>query len=418
MTSPLRDVTIGYNMLISGQDRQIIYFQIPSFEIALARRQDPALRHQPVAIAPTHHPRACMREVSSEAYDDGLRPGMSVELARRLCPTVHLLPPDSARIGRAYREIQNIVAEFAPVCEPVQPGHLFMDLTGTHRLFGPVVDTAFRIEREIIRRQNLTGVAGIGTNKLVSHAAGTIVQPPQLCEIRPGFEQSFMAPIPISLPFNVHRVFSRKSLTLLEDLNLHTLGAIADIPLPHLQLVLGPAATLLHQWAHGIDPSPVLPPVQQICVERSRSISPDEIDDDRLLSLLYGLLEQICRVLRQQQRVCGRLALTIRHSDHMEVHKQQSIDPATYWESDLYPHLTHLFSRCFQRRIRLCTMILNAENLQSSGEPAGEQLALFNTEGTDAMQRQERSHRLTLALDRIRDRFGVPAITWGHAGHR
>ena len=401
-------------------DRQIIYFQIPSFEIALARRQDSALRHRPVAIAPTHHPRACVRDVSSEAYGDGLRPGMSVELARRLCPSVRVLPPDSARIGLVHREIQHIVAEFAPVYEPVQPGHLFLDLTGTHRLFGPAVDTVFRLEREIIRRQNLTGVAGIGTNKLVSHAAGTIVQPPQLCEIRPGFERSFLAPISISLPCSLHNAFSRKSLALLEDLNLRTLGAIADIPLPHLQLILGPAATLLHDWAHGIDPSPVLPPVQQACVEQSHAVSPDEIDDDHLRGILYRLLEQICRTLRRQQRVCGRLALTIRHSDHVEIRKQQPIDPPTYWESDLYPSLMHLFSRCFQRRIRLCTMILHAEhlhtsNLHTSGEPAGEQLSLFDSDVPHAMKDRERSHRLTLAMDRIRDRFGIPAITWGRA---
>jgi DNA polymerase-4 len=399
-------------------DRQIVYFQIPSFEISLARRQDAALRHRPVAIAPTHHSRACMREVSAEAYGDGLRPGMSVELARRLCPTVRLLPPDSVRLHSAYRDIQNIVAEFAPVWEPVQPGHLFLDLTGTHRLFGAAVDTAFRIEREIIRRQNLTGVAGIGTNKLVSHAAGTIIDPPQLCEIRPGFERSFMAPIPTSLPCRMHKILPASSLALLEDLNLRTLGAIADIPLSHLQLVLGPVAALLHEWAHGIDLSPVLPPMQQICVERSHSVSPDEIDDDRLRGLLYGLLEQICRILRRQQRVCGRLALTIRHSDHVEIRQQQPIDPPTYWEADLYPRLTHLFFRCFQRRIRLRTMILGAEALQSFSGSSGEQLSLFDTDLCEARQRRERSHRLALALDRIRDRFGEPAITWGHAGHR
>lgn len=396
-------------------DRQIVYFHIPSFEIALARRHDTALRHRPVAIAPTHHARACVREVSHEAYSDGLRPGMSVDLARRLCPAVRLLPPDYARIGIAHREVQDIVAEFAPVWEPVQPGHLFLDLTGTHRLFGPAVDTTARIEREIIRRQNLTGVAGIGTNKLVSHAAGTLVQPPQLCEIRPVFEESFLAPIPTSLLFSLHHPLARISLALLEDLNLRTLGAIADIPLPHLQLVLGPAATLLHGWAHGIDPSPVLPPVQQPCVERSRAISPDEIDDGRLRGLLYGLLEEICRILRRQQRVCRRLILTIRHSDHVEVRKQRPIDPPTYWESDLYPHLTHLFSRCFLRRIRLCTMILGAEAFRSSGEPAGQQLSLFDSDMPNTIKPPDRSHRLTLALDHIRDRFGPPAITWGRA---
>jgi DNA polymerase-4 len=129
-------------------------------------------------------------------------------------------------------------------------------------------------------------------------------------------------------------------------------------------------------------------------------------------------LEQICRTLRRQQRVCGRLALTIRHSDHVEIRQQQPIDPPTYWEADLYPRLTHLFLRCFQRRIRLRTMILGAEALQSFSGPSGEQLSLFDTDLCEARQCRERSHRLALALDRIRDRFGEPAITWGHAGHR
>ncbi|MEP6887731.1 MAG: hypothetical protein ABI945_05355 [Nitrospirales bacterium] len=232
-----------------------------------------------------------------------------------------------------------------------------------------------------------------------------------------------MATIPTALLGNIYNAFSCIHLAILEDLNLHTLGAIADIPLPHLQLVLGPAATLLHEWAHGIDPSPVLPAAQQPCVERSRAISPDEIDDGRLRGLLYGLLEEICRILRRQQRVCGRLTLTIRHSDSVEVRTQQPVDPPTYWESDLYPHLAHLFSRCFQRRIRLCTMTLGAEvfraeAIQLSSEPAGQQLSLFDTEVPRAMKDRDRSHRLTLALDRIRDRFGEPAITWGHAALR
>ena len=108
-----------------------------------------------------------------------------------------IFPPNPIQAAAVHQRLQHIMAEYAPVWEPVGPGHVFLDLTGTQRLFGPAVDTAIRIEREIIRREQLTGVLGVGTNKLVSRVATTLVQPPQLCEVRPGLEPTFMAPLSI-----------------------------------------------------------------------------------------------------------------------------------------------------------------------------------------------------------------------------
>ena len=134
-------------------DRHIAFFQIPTFEIALVRRQESALRSRPIAIATLQSPRACLREVSQEASEDGVRPGMSVELARRLCPRMQIFPPNPIQAAAVHQRLQHIMAEYAPVWEPVGPGHVFLDLTGTQRLFGPAVDTAMRIEREVIRRE-------------------------------------------------------------------------------------------------------------------------------------------------------------------------------------------------------------------------------------------------------------------------
>ena len=104
---------------------------------------------------------------------------------------MQISPPNPLQAAAVHQRLQRIMAEYAPVWEPVGPGHVFLDLTGTQRLFGPAVDTAMRIEREVIRREHLTGVLGVGTNKLVSRVATTLVQPPQLCEVRPGLEPNF-----------------------------------------------------------------------------------------------------------------------------------------------------------------------------------------------------------------------------------
>src|SRR5262245_5281826 len=133
-------------------ERQIAFVHIPSFEIALARADDPSLRNRPVVVAPVHTSRAFIQEVSTEASYEGLRPGMSVEVARLLCSGLRVVPPDSARMHVAHGELQHRVLSFAPAWESIRPGSLFLDFTGTTRLFGPSIDIATRIGRELTRQ--------------------------------------------------------------------------------------------------------------------------------------------------------------------------------------------------------------------------------------------------------------------------
>lgn len=388
-------------------DRDIVCLQIPSFEIVLARTHEASLRHRPVALAPVHTPRSLVCEVSQEALDEGVLPGMPVELARRLCPGLHVIPPDSARTQAAHRELQQAIMPFAPVWESIRPGSLFLDLTGTHRLFGHPIDTAARVERTLTGKWGWHSQIGVATNKLVSHlAATTLESPPQMRSIYSGSEQAFLAPLPATLLPGLNRMQASHILRRLDDLNLRTLGSIADVSLVQLEAVLGTAAGVLHDWAMGIDHSPVRPSLEQPLIEQSLTLNPDEIDDQLMLGRLSQLIERICAILRQQRRVCKRLSLALRHSDHVERMAQHILPHGTYWEADLQPLLVQLFARCFRRRVRLQRIIVRAECL----EPLAEQLKLFDE---PAMMPQPVSQSLSLALDAIRAKFGERAIAWG-----
>ena len=83
-------------------DRQIVCLAIPSFEVSLARLNDPSLRTRPLAIAPLNTSRALLREVSLEAMQDGLYVGMPIEHAKRLCPTLHVFSPNPTRVHHAH----------------------------------------------------------------------------------------------------------------------------------------------------------------------------------------------------------------------------------------------------------------------------------------------------------------------------
>ena len=65
-------------------DRQIVCVAIPSFEVALARLNDPLLRTRPLAIA-LNTSRALLREGSLEAQNEDPYMRMSVEQAKGPC---------------------------------------------------------------------------------------------------------------------------------------------------------------------------------------------------------------------------------------------------------------------------------------------------------------------------------------------
>jgi len=390
-------------------DRHIVCFAIPSIEVALARLHDPALRTRPVAIAPLNVPRALLREVSQEAAHSGLRVGMPIEEATRVCPSLQVIPSNPSRVATANQSLLHVVSRYAPVWEPYQAGSIMMDVTGTSKLFGLACDVAATVQREVLARYQLEGVAGVGSNKLIAQTAATLLAPSELYDVCPGSEPMFMSPLSVRTLPGVHRPCMRTVLTRLDDLNLLTLGEVAESPLDALALAIGDAAGQLARWARGIDHAPVLPSAIQPGIEETVTLEPDEVDDGLLWGRLQNMLQRLCQTLRSQRRVCSGLALTLRYSDRIECAKRQRVTPETCWEIDLAPLLYALLHKCFRRRVRLRLMTVHLTGLT----PFGEQGALFDVRSPDEQKRQDRAKNLAVALDRLHARFGEQAVRYG-----
>jgi len=176
-------------------------------------------------------------------------------------------------------------------------------------------------------------------------------------------------------------------------------------------LALGDYAGQLSRWAQGMDSLPVLPPASQPHLEETVLLDPDEIDDPVLTGRLLNALQRLCRTLRSQRRVCGRLSLTIRYSDHLEVTKHERVTPETCWECDLSPVVLSLFQKSMRRRIRLRAMILSMAGLTGYAE----QGALFDDRPDEEQRRHERAKKLAIALDTLHARFGEQSIRYGRS---
>ena len=82
-------------------DRSIIHLNVADFAVAVERAVDCRLKDRPVIIAPEGAPRATVYDMSEEAYRTGIRKGMPLRRAVRVCKNAKILPPHPDRYEHA-----------------------------------------------------------------------------------------------------------------------------------------------------------------------------------------------------------------------------------------------------------------------------------------------------------------------------
>jgi DNA polymerase-4 len=315
-----------------------------------------------------------------------------------------VIPPDGRYYQRRHQQLVEALGQFSPLVEDVLPGHYFVDLTGTRRLWGPSPDAAYRMNRQLAVKEGLEALVGLASNKLISRIAAHCIMPGDLSCIFPGGETAFLAPLPvIALPGVGSKTTSR-----LFDFNIETIGQLAAIPTATLCSVFGRMGSRLLQIARGVDATPVLPfqKVPRLCV--ARTLERDEIDRERLEAILFQQVEEGGWMLRCHNRYPGQFALEIRYADGVTVRHQHPLSPiTTQVDQHFFRVARSAFNRLVRRRIAIRRMVLEFSDFTMPLR----QLSLFPWEEATLQDDQ----KIQKAMDAIRHRFGRRAISWGKA---
>jgi DNA polymerase IV len=345
--------------------RSILFVDPPAFCTTVEALVAPDLRTRPVAVAPPGAERAVVLALSTEARRAGIEKGMVVRQALKQCPDLLIIPPNPRLYARASRALHEILRTYAPVIEPRGYGHAFLDLTGTGRLFGPPVDVAARVRREVRERLQFPLSVGVATNKLVSQAA---VRADRWSEagadddalvVPFGIEARFLAPKPLVVMPDLHpRMRSR-----LDDYQLDRIGEVAAIPESALCAVFGRAGSTLRARSLGIDPRPVLPPERLAELTASHILASDTNDLAVLHPLLRMLTERLGRQLRRGNLITRRLRLEIGYADHTESVRAVPLSAAPL-DAELWDAARRAFALANSKRIAVRGVTVKMEKVE------------------------------------------------------
>ena len=384
-------------------NRSIIHLNVADFAVAVERAVDKRLCGRPVIIAPEGAVRAAVYDMSNEAYLAGIRKGMALQRAVRLCRDTRILPPHPHRYEQAMRDVLKRALPYSPLIETGEDdGHLFMDATGTGRLFGPPRDVAWRMRRRIKSDLGLDPIWSVAPNKLVAKVATRLVKPDGEYIVPAGEEESLLAPLPVSLVPGIEH----DDLLRLREFNLTHAFQVTALSLQQLEIPFADRARLLYEAVRGIDPSPVLPVGQKPPrVTADHEFGTDTNDEHTLESVLYRLVEQVGGRLRRRRRAARRIAVVLDYSDGMRRARQVAARPATANDLALFELARRALQLAWMRRVRIRHLRLICDRLIFP--PA--QLELF---AADRKADQKRSGLIN-AIDTVRDRFGPEALRFG-----
>ncbi len=378
--------------------RLIAHIDADAFFASVEQGFNPLLRGKPVVVGGTENQRGVVHTASYEARARGVRTGMPLVEAKRICPEAVFLKGNFQHYQAASLVMQEIYLRYTPVVEFTSLDDAYLDLTGTLHLHPEPEELARQIQKEVEDALHIGVSIGIGSNKIIARIASGLKKPKGIVYVPPGREKEFLAPLPVDQLYGVGPM----TKTRLTDLGIFTIGQLAALPKLVLTEIFGVNGQRMWELANGIDSREVKPRILPRQISRETTFEEDTTEQEVVRATLQYLTERIAAKLRQEELLCRKVGVKIRYSDFTQHNVSQALPQATDNAAEIFSAVEKIVARIPFRRLRIRLVGVSVTQI----EWRNLQLKLFNE--------KTRQELLDAAIDQIRQKFGFMAILPAH----
>jgi DNA polymerase-4 len=372
----------------------ILHADLDAFYASVEQRDNPRLRGRPVIVGA-----GVVLAASYEAKARGVRTAMGGARARRLCPDAIVVSPRMSAYSEASKAVYRVFDDTSPLVEGLSIDEAFLDVRGMSRIAGTPVEIAARLRRAVRERVGLPITVGVARTKFLAKVASGVAKPDGLLVVPPDRELAFLHPLPVERLWGVGSVTGGK----LRERGIATVGQVARLGEATLVSMLGRASGRhLHALAHNRDPRPVQVGRRRRSIGSQRALGRAPRSADEIDAILIGLIDRVTRRMRAGRRVGRTVVLRLRFHDFTRATRSYTLLEAT--------DETQTFLATARGLLAAAMPMIERRGLTLVG------VSISNLEDATAVQLalpfdRHSGMALDTALDEIRDRFGLSAIT-------
>ena len=157
------------------QDCTVLHVDADGFFAGVEQALDPKLRGKPVV---TGAERGIIAAASYEAKARGIKRGLQLHEAKKLCPDLVILPSDYEAYSLYSERMFSILRRFTPLVEEYSIDEAFADLSGCGDVLGcPLETVAERLRNTMSSEMGLTVSVGISLTKTLAKLCSKFRKP-------------------------------------------------------------------------------------------------------------------------------------------------------------------------------------------------------------------------------------------------
>lgn len=332
----------------------------------------------------------------------GVTTGEPVSMALRKCPELVCVPGNFALFETCSRAFKKICASYAPVMESFSIDEVFLDMSGTQKIYPDPVKLACEIKDRIREELGFTVNIGIGTNKLLAKMASDFEKPDKVHTLFPAEIPTRMWPLPVRDLLFLGKASEQKLIKA----GIKTIGEMARYPETEIQRLLGEkTGHQLYEYANGRDDSPVRGEREEAKGYSAETTTEEDIVTyEQAFSLLLAQCDVVAARMRKDGKKCSCVSVTYRMLDFRTRSHQKKLGNPTDVTEEIFVQVKNLLYECWQcqplRLIGVALTDLTSDDFR--------QMSLFeNTEN------HEKQKKVDGVVDDIRKRFGNGMIVRG-----
>jgi len=397
---------------------RILQVDADAFFVQVARLIDPdgAGRAELLLVGGSPQGRGVVTSAAYAARKFGVRSGMPMARALRLCPGAVVVGVPRKACSERSRAIVRVLERFTPVVEPASIDEMYLDLSGTETLYRqePLERTARRIREEVLRETAIAVSIGGGTNRLVAKLAAGRAKPHRTPEahgvviVPPGGEGEFLATFELADIPGVGPRFAER----LARYRLVTVRDVLARDRATLEEWFGRrAGAWLFDRIRGVDGTPIVGRAQAKSISRDETFAEDIDDDARLRRELLRLSDRAAGDLRHAGCTARTVSVRIRDKDFRDRRASRTLAAPVTTERVIFEVSCELFAKL--RKARAVPARLLSVSLSHIGAAeTDEQLGLFEGDERPRLE-TERDVKLAQAIDEARGKYGDGAVKRG-----
>lgn len=381
----------------------ILHSDLNGFYASVEVLLHPELEGLPVAVCGSVEDRHGIVLAKSElAKKAGVKTGMAIWQAKRLCPNLVVRPPRYEKYMLFSKLVRKIYARYSDLVEPFGLDENWIDVSGSLHLFGSAEKIAEQIRRAVKEEIGLTVSVGVSFNKVFAKLGSDLKKPDAVTVIsRENFKEKIW-PLPVEELLFVGHATKEK----LHQFAIYTIGDLAQTEEGFLRRMLGKNGSLLWCYANGLDHGKVAkmgdtPPAQS--VGHGITCNADLVTDDEVRRVMLELSQDIGFRLEQEGALAAGVQIDIKDSHLITKQYMAPLPYPTRSRRVIAEAAFALYLGKYRGERHIRAVTVRAVRLQTVGE--AEQLDCFGDH-----KEKEKLSKLEQVTDSIAKRYGQKAL--------